>query len=341
VVVKRAPGKPARKYSQAARLHDVIRLLEARYGATVDELVEECGVTRRTVYRDLAAIGAAGYPLLPERAPDGRVLYRFMTGFKHLPPITFSLSELMTLYLCRGQLGFLQGTPFQEDLDAIFGRIRSSLPPRSVAHLERIAEAVAPRFQGVHDYRPQHDLLVVLREALLFQYRVRLHYTPARRQPEVYLFDPYTLLFTQGALYLGGYAHNRQALRLFLVDRVQSAELTRERFDVPEDFAVEQLTGDAFGLVNEAAMTVRVRFASAVAHLAGERIWHPSQRCERHDDGSVTISLEAGGRTEILAWLYGFLPHVEVLAPMELRTAFVAGLQAGLARHGGEASAVL
>lgn len=330
----RRPGKPARKYSQAARLHDVIRLLEARYGATVDELAEECRVTRRTVYRDLEAIGEAGYPLVPERQSDGRVLYRFLTGFKNIPPITFSLQELMTLYLCRGQLGFLQGTPFQEDLDAIFGRIRSSLPPRSVAHLERIAEAVAPRFLGVHDYRQQHDILQSLREALLKQYRIHLHYTPARRKPESYLFDPYTLLFTQGALYLGGYAHNRQALRLFLIDRVQGVELTRERFEVPDDFTPETLTGGAFGLVNEPPVPIRVRFSADVAHIVAERVWHPSQQQELHADGSVTLSLEAGGRTEILAWLYGFIPHVEVLAPSDLRQEFVAGLQAGLGQHG-------
>lgn len=331
--VQRRPGKPAKKYSQAARLHDVIRLLEARYGATVDELAEECGVTRRTVYRDLEAIGEAGYPLVPERQNDGRVIYRFMTGFKNLPPITFSLQELMTLYLCRGQLGFLQGTPFQEDLDAIFGRIRSSLPPRSVAHLERIAEAVAPRFQGVHDYRAMHGILVALREALLFQYRIRLHYTPARRKPEVYLFDPYTLLFTQGALYLGGYAHNRKDLRLFLIDRVQGVELSKERFEVPDDFSAEQLTGGAFGLVNEPPQAIRARFSAEVAHLVAERFWHPSQRREMNDDGSVTLSLEAGGRTEILAWLYAFVPHVEVLEPAELREAFVQGLRDGLDRH--------
>lgn len=330
---RRRPGKPARKYSQAARLHDVIRILEARYGATVDELAAECEVTRRTVYRDLDAITAAGYPLVPERQGDGTVLYRFVTGFKNLPPITFSLPELMTLYLCRGQLSFLQGTPFQEDLDAIFGRIRSSLPPRSVAHLERIAEAVAPRFQGVHDYRQQHDILADLREALLFQYRIRLHYTPARRKPEIYLFDPYTLLFTQGALYLGGYAHNRKALRLFLVDRVQGVELSKERFEVPEDFSPEQLTGGAFGLVNEPPLAIRVRFAPEVAYLAGERIWHPSQQREINTDGSVTLSLAAGGKTEILAWLYGFVPHVEILEPAELREAFVAGLRQGLERH--------
>ena len=49
----------------------------------------------------------------------------------------------------------------------------------------------------------------------------------------------------------------------------------------------------------------------------------PSQRRAINTDGSVTLSLEAGGKTEILAWLYGFVPHVEVLEPLALREAFV------------------
>ena len=38
------PGKPAKKYSQASRLHDVIRILEHRYGATVEDLDMARGV---------------------------------------------------------------------------------------------------------------------------------------------------------------------------------------------------------------------------------------------------------------------------------------------------------
>ncbi len=327
------PGKPAKKYSQAARLHDVIRILEARYGATVDELAEECMVTRRTIYRDLAAIADAGYPLVGEPGDDGRVVYRFMTGFKQVPPLTFSLTELMTLYLCRGQLGFLQGTPFQDDLDAIFSRVRSSLPPRSVAHLERITEAVAPRFQGLRDYRSQSETLERVRQALLFQYRVEMAYTPARRETETYLFDPYTLLFYQGALYLGGYAHNRQALRLFLVDRVESVAVSKDRFEIPADFCVEQLTGSAFGLVDEAPMQIVVRIGPKVAHLVSERIWHPSQQIVHDKDGGLCLRFSAGGSQEILAWLYGFIPHVEVLEPEALREEFVAGLHECLHKH--------
>jgi predicted DNA-binding transcriptional regulator YafY len=329
---KRRPGKPAKKYSQAARLHNVIRLLEARYGATVDELAEECQVDRRTVYRDLQAVSDAGYPLLREPQADGRTLYRFLTGFKKVPPINFSLEELMTLYLCRGQLGFLQGTPFQEDLDSIFDKIRSSLSPRNVAHLERISEAAVPRFQGVRDYHDKKEILEKVRRALLFQYRCRMQYRPPRRETQSYLFDPYLLLFYQSALYLGGYSHNRKALRLFLVDRIQDIEILRERFEVPEDFDASDLTGQAFGLIDDRAMNIEARFGAEIAHLIRERTWHPDQSVVENRDGSLTLSFTAAGEREILSWLYSFLPHVEVLSPPVLREKFRDGLMQALDR---------
>ena len=49
-------GRPGKKYSQAGRVHDVIRLIESRHGITLDELAEETGVGRRTIHRDLNAI---------------------------------------------------------------------------------------------------------------------------------------------------------------------------------------------------------------------------------------------------------------------------------------------
>jgi len=328
---QRKPGRIAKKYSQAARLHDLIRILEARYGATVEELVEECQVTRRTIYRDLKAVEEAGYPLINERQADGQVLYSFITGYSKIPPITFSLEELMTLYLCRGQLEFLQGTPFQDDLEAIFTRIRSSMPPRSVAHLERLADASAPRFLGFKDYSGQHKLLHDLRNALLKQQRIEIEYRPAKRKRSRYRVDPYTLLFFKNALYLGGYAHNRQALRLFAIERIESLQLLENRFEVPEDYSASELTGSAFGLIDDGAShKVELLFDKEIAHLIRERVWHPEQQLEKGPDGSLTLSFDAAGDKEILAWIYSFIPYVKVLGPESLRQQFVAGLTSGL-----------
>ncbi len=332
MILKSKLGRSPKKYSQAARLHDMIRILEARYGATVDDLAEECQVTRRTIYRDLQALLDAGYPLINERQSDGFVLYRFMSGFSKIPPITFSLEELMTLYLCRGQLAFLHGTPFQDDLEAIFARIRSNMPPRSVAHLERIAEASSPKFLGFKDYSQQHQLLQDLRQALLLQYQCLIHYRPAKREQTQYLIDPYTLLFFKNGLYIGGYAHNRKALRLFAIERIEKVELQTERFEVPEGYRVEMLTGTAFGLIAEdESQQLELLFDKEVAHLIRERVWHPDQRIEENKDGSLVIRFSASGDKEILAWLYSFIPHVRVLGSDSLRKKFLSGLQDALA----------
>ncbi|RLB68985.1 MAG: transcriptional regulator, partial [Deltaproteobacteria bacterium] len=277
------------------------------------------------------AIIEAGYPLVSERQDDGFVVYSFIAGFSKVPPIVFSLEELMTFYLCRGQLSFLHGTPFQDDLEAIFSRIHSNLPPRSIAHLERIAEVSTPRFHGFKDYSKQHNLLGELRQALLKQQRCLIDYRPAKREKQQYLIDPYTLLFFKNGLYIGGYAHNRKALRLFAVERIEKVEVHPERFEVPEDYHPEMLTGTAFGLIDEGEpRRLELLFDKEVAHLIRERIWHPEQQIEEHPDGSLLLRFSASGDKEILAWVYSFIPFVRVIGPESFRKKFTDGMEEGL-----------
>ncbi|GFO55819.1 transcriptional regulator [Geomonas sp. Red276] len=312
-------GRPAKKYSQAARLHDVIRLIEARHGISAAELAEETGVNRRTIQRDLIAIEEAGYPIVSDWQ-DGVKFYRFLTGFKNVPPISFSLQELMTLSLLRSQLDLLSGTPFMEDMQSIFGKVNSVLPPRLAAHMERIAQVAHPLLQGKRDYSKSSDQLKLIRHALLYQQSVTLTYrSPGRDEPASYHVDPYTLLFQKGGIYLHGFARERQALRTFALERIVSVAAGTERFDIPEGFHPTHALEEAFGLVAEPPMEVAIRFSAGIAHAIADRTWHASQRIERGEDGSLVLRFRAGGKMEILAWLLSYGPHAELLAPAELR----------------------
>ncbi|RII28979.1 MAG: transcriptional regulator [Geobacter sp.] len=312
-------GKPAKKYSQAGRVHDIIRLIEARHGITIEELAEEGGVNRRTIHRDLNAIQEAGYPLVSEWE-EGRKVYRFLTRFKDVPPINFTLQELLTLSFLRSQLDFLKGTPFRDDMESVFRKVNSVLPPRYAAHMERIARVSLPLLQGARDYGRVAEELKVLRDALLYQYRVTIGYrAKGEGRPVSYQVDPYTLLFYKGGLYLLGYAHNRKALRTFAVERLTRVEVTRERFEMPESFRPEVQLKTAFGIVEEEVLPIRVRFDATVAHMVRDRLWHPTQRLVEEKDGSVTLSFEAGGRMEIIAWVLSYGRHAELLEPAELR----------------------
>ncbi|BDV41480.1 transcriptional regulator [Geotalea uraniireducens] len=312
-------GKPAKKYSQAGRVHDLIRLIEARHGVTLEEMAEETGVDRRTVHRDLNVIHEAGYPLVSEWL-NGRKVYRFLTRFKDVPPITFTLQELMALSFFRSQLHFLDGTPFRDDLETVFRKINSVLPPRYAAHMERIADVSLPLLQGRRDYRPVAEPLRQLREALIYQYRVNLAYrAKGKGGVSTYVVDPYTLIFYKGGLYLVGYAHNRQAIRTFAAERIASVELEKERFEMPDDYQPEERLKGAFGIVDEAPLAVRIRFSPEVAHAVRERIWHPSQQIESGPAGSIVLAFTAGGVLEIISWLLSYGNHAELLEPVSLR----------------------
>lgn len=328
-------GKPAKKYSQAGRVHDIIRLIEARHGITIDELAEETGVNRRTVHRDLGAIHEAGYPLVSEWQ-EGKKAYRFLTRFKDVPPINFTLQELMTLYFLRSSLDILTGTPFHDDMETIFRKVNSVLPPRYAAHLERIARVSLPLLQGGRDYGRVAEPLRLLREALLYQYRVTMTYdTRGKGEPATYEVDPYTLLFYKGGLYLMGYAHNRRALRTFAVERIGRVEMGRERFEMPADFMPEEQFQDAFGIVDEEAMRVKVKFSPAIAHTVRDRLWHPSQAVVEESDGSVLLSFVAGGRMEIISWILSYGRYAEVLEPPGLRDEVRQIVQDMAAAYGG------
>lgn len=312
-------GKPFGKYSQAGRLHTIIRLLEARRGMTLDDFASECGVDRRTIQRDLAAVEEAGYSLASEWQ-HGKKVYSFLTKSRTIPPITFTLSQLMSLFLLRALGVHFEGTPFQAEIDDVFRAITSVLPDRHAAHLERIARVALPVLHGARDYGAASAHFPLLQKALLHQYRSRLIYSKrGGADAEVYDVDPYTLVFHKAGVYLLGYAHNRGGMRLFALERIRGIELTRQRIELPDDYEPERHFEHAFGLVNDTPMKVRVRFSAEVASVVRERIWRPGQVVETDTCGRLVVGFEAAGMMELVSWILSYGMHAEVLEPDSLR----------------------
>jgi predicted DNA-binding transcriptional regulator YafY len=65
---------------RADRLLSLVLLLQARGSATARSAAAELGVSVRTVYRDLAALGAAGIPVITESGPGGGC--KLMDGYR-------------------------------------------------------------------------------------------------------------------------------------------------------------------------------------------------------------------------------------------------------------------
>jgi len=86
---------------QVTRQWHLFRHLEAAaHGATLQALADALPADfpkhLRAVRRDLEALEAAGFPLLTERV-EGRAVWKLLDGFRRIPALAFSPTELMAL----------------------------------------------------------------------------------------------------------------------------------------------------------------------------------------------------------------------------------------------------
>ena len=309
---------------QIVRQLDILRELTARnYGATIQDLVDMFGVTRRTIERDFDDLSGAGFPLYTEK--QGRQNRWNLLHRSNVPPLNFPVGELIAL-TCIG--GILEGTPFKEGYQNTLNRIRTTLPEKMRAFLERAAyhshvrgqkAQISPQvFEKAHRAITERKICIVTYRAI------------TTGQSKSYPITPFRFLYHYDGLYLLCRNPNYDNLLTLAAERIQALQVTSRTFADSIDPNMEEQLHQAFGIVLESPIAVKVCFSASQAPYIKERIWHPSQEIEELDDGRIILSFRAGGHYEIKSWILSHGVNAEVLAPVSLRKEIMEELEKNL-----------
>jgi predicted DNA-binding transcriptional regulator YafY len=139
------------------------------------------------------------------------------------------------------------------------------------------------------------------------------------------------------SVYLIGFDEPAGAMRTYKVERIRSATLTQDRYELPEDFDPDRWLANSWGIWSSdgtPTVRVRLRFDASVAHRVREAVWHRSQELVELDGGGVELAVTVAGIVEIRPWVLSWGDGVEVLEPPELRDAVAASVRAAAARYG-------
>lgn len=332
-------GGPARRRTRerGKQLDRVLRLIRkftyAREGATLAELQEEFGVSRRTIYRDLGMLGRSGFHFEGGGGDDGRKRWRFTSGQRKNLEMTFTDAELMSLYFCLNLLGPLRGTPLRQGLESALAKIESGFGPRDRARYGDLIFTHLARLGPHKDYARHAGTLSAVSQACLDRRKVDVTYrTPADDVAKSYRFHPYCLAWSAGELYTIGYSEFRRDIRTLRIDRIARIAIVQEGFERPRDFDPEEYLVRGFGMYTEGeSQEVRIEFSGPAARTIREKEWHPTQRLEERPGGRVVIKMRVQGLSEVARWVLYHAPEARVLEPPELRK-FVAELAARAGR---------
>ncbi|MBW2172942.1 MAG: transcriptional regulator [Deltaproteobacteria bacterium] len=327
---------------QLARQWRILRTIESsKQGVTVSQLAEAEGCHTRTIWRDLAAIQYAGFPLYSEK--DGnKSLWNFIEGYKFHLPVPFTVTELMGLYFYRDILRIFKETVFYESMDELFRKVKATLPPESLSYLRRIEQTFHIGFKPFKDYSSFREIIQQINEAVVNGRVIEMrYYSLSSKRETTRKVDPFKVWFFNGTLYLIGWCHVHDEIRMFVLDRVKLLHVTDERFIPPDDFDLDEYMQDAFGVIRTDPEEVVIRFEPSLERYLKENIWHPSQVFEKDKDGSLLMTMEVGGLREVMSWVMGFGREAEVLAPEHLRIAVAEELAATAERYTPEPAGVM
>ncbi|MEQ0563694.1 YafY family protein [Amycolatopsis sp. NEAU-NG30] len=306
---------------RASRLLSVLLLLQNRGRMTAEELAGELEVSVRTVYRDIDALSASGVPVYADRGRTGG--YRLVDGYRtRLTGMTEEEAQSLSLAglpVAAAELGL--GTV----LAAAQLKLYAALPAELRDRAGRVAERFYLDVPGWHRGIESLPTLSAVADAVWSSRRIRIRYERWGQRVVEREIEPLGLILKAGNWYLAGRCDGTD--RTYRISRVLELTDLGEVFERPAGFDLakywqewsEQFERRMFPRV--AVVRLSPRAQALVPFYAGSVGARALRECphEPDADGWLTVELPVEPGEPAIGELLRFGPHLEVLAPADLR----------------------
>ncbi len=279
----------------ATRLAIILTKLNASERFTVEELVEEFGVTKRTIQRDL----------------NERLSYL---------PIK---RENNKYYLESYYLGKLNYDDIK-NFSALSG-IRELFPSLQEDFLKNILDTTINQAYLVkgHNYEDLSDRtkeFKLFETAILVCKKVSFIYKEKKR-----VVDPYKLLNIKGIWYLAGVEGD--TLKTFAFSKICDLEAMNESYTVNREVLNSIKEEDTTWFSSKQTEVVLKVDRSAASYFKRRNIL-PNQTLVRElEDGDVLVSTKIAFDEEILKIVRYWIPHVSIVSPSRLQVKYINNLK--------------
>lgn len=205
------------------RLFGILILLQSKKYTTAEQLAEKFGISVRTVYRDIKALGEQGIPVSFEQHKG----YFIVQGY-FLPPVSFTSEEANALLLMERMVYGFADKSIQHHYTHALNKVRSVLRHGQKEKLEFLDNNIRlqlPNFIN-HDF----EYLSVLQDAIPAKCMVDLTYKNKGEETSQRLVEPIGLVFYAFSWHLIAWCHKRQEYRDFRVSRIVKLRNTHMPF---------------------------------------------------------------------------------------------------------------
>ena len=303
--------------NRTERLFALVLLLQTRPNMTSRDLAEHFNVSRRTIFRDLRALGESGVPLT---YADGGG-YEILEGYQ-LPPLMLTAREAATLLLGTEFMKLQSDPSLAKDADLVGMKIHQVLPREIQDYVERLQENTVMDPYWLHRHEAkisdrEEGRWYELSQAVARQYSVLMEYlVVSRNELTRRTVNPLGLVYYTDHWNLIAYDQLRGDIRSFRLEKIHSLRVLLEKFERPEGF--DLATHLAERGESPKNIPVAIRFEKQMYRWARSGV--PAVIDEEiQEDETVVVKFVFENMEYIAKWLLRYGSTAEVLEPAQLK----------------------
>lgn len=295
------------------RLLAIVLELQGKGRQRAEDLARTFETSKRTIYRDIQALGESGVPLISTPGHG----YSLMPGY-FLPPLSFSAEEATMLLLGSDFMAQNFDAQYRAAAQSAGRKIIGVLPEKLRDEVQYIQSSIRFMAQGASSNPVEQEKLQLLRRAILehhmvhFVYHTR-HANDGSGETNQRTANPYGLTYFLHSWHLVAYCHLRRDRRIFRLDRIEDLIILEKTFQRPADFHIGPPENDS-----SRNIIVRVLFDHEVARWVREARSVFVTTEEETPEG-LLLTLTVRQESAVLQWLLSWGRHVHVLEPESLR----------------------
>ncbi|HRX85067.1 MAG TPA: YafY family protein [Phycisphaerae bacterium] len=303
--------------TRTQRLIRLLQMLQSGRKYDAGALADDLRISRRTLFRDLNMLSAAGVPYGYDKKSQR---YSIAPDY-FLAPINLTVEEAYGLMLSLRKLTVERVHPAYAQATEAAMKIEASLPARVRQRCAAVVDRIAVRPAPMCDVEAIRSEIDTIQRAMEQQHKLVVRYDAYTQNGDAdRIIHPYSVAFIHNGWYLVGYCEKRRAVDLFKIDRIERLVIQPVRFAPQRHFDLDEYLGNAWRIARgNQRYHVKIRFAPEVADGVDEVIWHKTQRTQSLADGGLLFEADVDGLGEIASWVLGYGELAEVQAPDELR----------------------
>jgi predicted DNA-binding transcriptional regulator YafY len=311
------------KMSKYDRLLYILNLLRTRRNLNALSLANECGVTERSIYRDIIALSEANVPIYYDNG------YKLATD-NFLPPLNFDFDEYNSLRLALESSPLAKTGKYAPLLKKVRAKIEANLPQAVKEKRKQVAATTVIDIDVAVEEAKAEQFYGVIEEAVTGFRCLELSYEALISGESSRVIEPYFIVFKGRAFYVVAFCRLRKDFRTFRLDRIKDVKLLPDTFVPQQGVNAEDYFKGSWQVHGGEPIEVTCIFRGTAARIVRLSRHHDGEKIVVRDSGEIEYRVTVSGSEEIKRWIMGFGPEATVVAPVSLRDDVVLSLSEAL-----------